>query len=272
MTHSKTSTHDKKALIVGSILILFVGVYFISRSVLRDGDTETIQSVVTDDTEKESTPTITPDVLWKKIQNGDKIAVIDIRSETAFENDHIAHSRFVPIGSLSNLSAEKDETIVIVVSESDLQTMETAKNIMEQKSFPFFFLKGGIEAWESLGAPIISIGDPNSFIDQSKVNYIPLEALKTILKEDPSRIVLLDVQTTENYKKKHVMGAFHIPLPELERRSNEVPFGRIIIVYGENADVSYQGGVRLFDLGIFTAQTLIGNTHLSSESGLVLEP
>ncbi|MDD2766423.1 MAG: rhodanese-like domain-containing protein [Candidatus Moranbacteria bacterium] len=271
MTYSRTSIHDKRALVVGSVLIVFVGAYFISRSIFQKEDITEIQSVVID-TKKTDVPTITSDVLWKKMQNGDKIHIIDIRSETAFEEAHIAHSVPLSLSALSALSVEKETILVIVLSESDFQKMETSKNILEQKSSPFFFLKGGIEAWKNFGAPVISMGDPNSLIDQSKVNYIELKTLKTLLKEDASKMVLFDVQTNENYQKKHIAGAFHIPLSELERRVEEVPFGRIIVVYGENADISYQGGVRLADLGVFTAQTLIGNTHLSSESGLTLEP
>jgi len=275
MIRSRENTRDKRALVTGFFLLIFIGVYFIGRNLLRKdliSSVDTKNQVTTDNTTKNDVPSITPDVLWKKIQNGDKIKIIDIRTEIAFGDAHIAHSISMPISSLPNLSLDKDEMAVIVLSESNLESVETAKNILKQKSFPYFFLKGGIEAWGSSGAPTLSNGDPNSFLNQSKVTYITLEAFKKIRNENPSSVFLLDVQTEGSYQRKHLAGAVNIPLSELEKRQKEIPTGRIVIVYGENDITSFQGSVRLFDLGISTAQTLTGNKYLSSDSGLIFEP
>jgi rhodanese-related sulfurtransferase len=99
-----------------------------------------------------------------------------------------------------------------------------------------------------------------------------LEAFKKLLNEKSPTLFVLDIGQSENYKKRHIVGAVNIPLEELERRVREIPAGRQIVVYGENDVVSFQGGVILSDLGIFTAQTLSGNKYLAPESGLPFEP
>lgn len=274
-TSRQNDKRDKQAFFVGTALVLLVGVYFISRNIFwtnsNSNPTQTSKES-TVDSKKDDAPLITTDILLKKIYNGDKIAIVDVRTETDFNNEHIARSFLLPIGSLQNFSPEKDESVVIVFSETDTQIFETIKNILAQKSFSYFFLRGGIEEWKQLGAPLVSVGDPQSFLDQSKVIYIGLDAFKKLLNEKKSLFFILDVQSTENYKKKHLVGAVNIPLTELEKRANEIPAGQQIIVYGENDSISFQGGVRLSDLGIFTAQTLSGNKYLSPDSGLPLEP
>jgi rhodanese-related sulfurtransferase len=272
LSSKQNNKRDKRALVIGALLILCVGVYYISKSFIRTDSLFTASSeepVVSKETE---VPLMAPNVLLKKIQNGDKVTIVDIRSETSFESGHIAHALSVPIGSLQNFSPNKDEAVVIVFSEEDLETFEAAKNILATKSFPYFFLKGGFAGWTNLGAPSLSIGDPNSFMDQSKVTYIELEAFKKFFNEKNPSLFILDVQAEENYKKKHIQGATNIPLDQLENRVHEIPAGRQIVVYGENDVFSFQGGVRLLDLGIFTARTLTGNKYLSPSSGLPLEP
>ena len=272
MTHSYSeNARDKKALLVGGALIVLIGVYFVGKNIFFNKK-DSIQSVAPALVDKKSgVPLMEPGVLLKKIQNGDAVALLDVRNEELFQTAHLPHSLNFPIGSLENFSPAKDEAVVIVFSENDPGVFEAAKNIMNQKSFAYFFLKGGIEGWKALNAPIISAGDPNSFIDQSKVIYIKVEEYKKLSGQNNPNIFLLDVQTENNFKNKHLKGAVNIPLDQLEKRFGEIPAGKQIVVYGENDLVSFQGGVHLSDLGVFSARSLNGN-YLSAESGLSLEP
>jgi rhodanese-related sulfurtransferase len=276
MTHSYSNDErDKKALLVGSALILLVGAYFIGKSFFfnkKDFSQISVPAIVD---KKEGVPLIEPSVLLKKIQNGDSIVLVDVRDEASFQAEHLSHSLSIPIGSLENFSPnKKDEAVVIVFSESDPETFEAAKNIMSQKSFAYFFLKGGFEGWKTANSPTVSAGDPNSFIDQSKITYIKTEEYKKLVEQNNQSFFVLDVQAKDNFKKKHIKGASNIPLSELEKRADEIPSGKQIIVYGENDLVSFQGGVHLSDLGIFAARTLNsgGKDYFSAESPLPLEP
>jgi rhodanese-related sulfurtransferase len=271
---SSSDENDKMAILVGGLLILLVGVYFIGKNIFFNKKEQTQTAIQAIADKKEGVPLIAPDVLMKKIQNSDRLVLIDVRPAESFQAEHLPHSLSAPIGSLENFFPNKDETAVIIFSESDPATFEAAKNIMSQKSFAYFFLKGGFESWKTTSAPTISVGDPNSFIDQSKVTYIKTEEYKKLTEQNNRSVFVLDVQTEDNFKKKHLKGAVNIPLNNLEKRVGEIPPGKQIVVYGENDLVSFHGGVRLSDLGIFSARALNsgGKNYFSTESPLPLEP
>jgi len=268
---SSDNRRDQRALLIGGLLIVAVGVYFISKSIFFENTDSTPASVSTGASQEAEVPLIAPEVLLKKIQNGDSVALVDVRSQEAYTLEHIAHALSLPIGSLQNFSPAKDEMTVIIFSENDPEVFVAAKNIMSEKSFAYYFLKGGFEGWKSMSAPIVSIGDPNSFVDQSKITYLSAEEAKKLLAQKTPPFIL-DVQAENNFKKRHLTGSVNIPLDQLEKRIGEIPAGRQIIIYGENDLVSFQGGVRLSDLGIFSARTLTGGKYLSPLSGLPLEP
>lgn len=268
----RNNARDRQVLLGGALLIVAVGAYFIGKNLLfTESDTVPSSAPAADDGQKR-VPTITPDVLLQKMRGGEQLALLDIRGDASFALGHIAHSLSVPIGALGSFSPVQGETAVIVFSEADSAAFDTAKNILGGKSFPYLFLAGGFEGWQAAAAPIVSAPDPSSFLDQSKITYIKNEEYKKLAAESAISVFILDVQTAENFQKRHLKGAVNIPLDLLEKRVGEIPAGRQIVVYGENSLASFRGGVRLFDLGIFTARTLEGNTHLSSASGLPLEP
>lgn len=264
----QTNHQDLKALLIGGFLILLVGGYFIGRVFfISPAEKSGSDSPATAETQI-PVATIAPDALRKKLLDKEPVALVDIRSAEEYQKEHLPRSLSYPIGMFGNFSPENGQSTVIIFSGQDPQILETAKNILNQKSFPYALLKGGFEAWKESGGQTISAGDPDSFVDQSKITYISVDDLKKLA----GKIFLLDVQPAENYQKKHLKGAANIPLSQLEKRVGEIPPAQQIIVYGENELASFQAGVRLSDLNVFAVRTLAGNTHLSSGSGLPLEP
>lgn len=263
-----------QAVSVGLLLILLVGGFFVFRTFWSDTSSEDDGAVATTDTAQEEInyPTVTAAVIRQKMLNGDPVVFLDVRDQASFEKAHIPHSILTSPSALSSYAADQKTLVVIVFSELDTTRKEAVGNILRQKSYPAFLLKGGIEEWQRGGNQVLSFGDPTSFVDQAKVtNITPEEALQDITAA-ATNLYFLDVQSEENYRKKHIKGAVNIPLNQLEKRSQEIPPGKSIIVYGETDLVSFQGGVRLYDLNVFTAKTLTGNDHLKPESKLPLEP
>lgn len=263
---------DIKTVFIGGILIFFVGVYFIGKAFFASPEVEGDGDIYTKNEEgAKNSPTIAPDVLQKKINNGETLKLIDVRSNEDYKTEHVLHSISIPISSLVGFSPEKDEQVVIIFSEQDKQTFEAAKNILDQKSYTYFFLQGGFERWKTSSYQTVSFGNPNSFVDQAKITYISPDELKTLLSHPPANIFILDTQSVQNFEKNHIKGATNIPLDQIEKRAKEIPPAKLVIVYGENELVSFQSGVRLFDLNILAAKTLSGNDHLSTTSPLPLE-
>lgn len=270
--HFSERNKDTRAILIGGVLVLIVGASMIIRN-MRDETSSTIdqETAVSEESDGDTLPTVSADVLRQKILNGEKVSFLDIRGEESFRTEHIPHSLPVAPGTLGTHTPGSGELLVVVFSAKDTRTLEVVKNTLKQKSSQVFLLEGGFEEWKRGGNQTISLGDPNSFIDQSKVTYIaPAEAVHVIAENKD--VFILDVQSEQNFQKKHVKGAKNIPLDQLEKRSQEIPPAKNIIVYGESELASFQGGVRLSDLNVFTAKTLSGNSTFGAGSGLPLEP
>lgn len=275
MRELPTSQEKKnaRAVLVGGLLVLLVGGYFIGRTLFKDTPKEEdISAALPTPAQSNPIPELDANTIRQKLLNKERLVFVDVRDQADFENEHLLGSRSISTGALATFVPEESSTVIIVFSAQDKNTRETTETILRQKSYPVFMLKGGIEAWKRGGNQLISAGDPNSFLDQSKVTYISLDEFKKLYFNPPTNLLLLDVQTTEAYERAHIRGAFHIPLKELEKRSGEIPAGSTIVVYGENELTSFQGGVRLADLNIFTGKTLAGSDYLKKESGLPIEP
>lgn len=261
-----------RALSVGGFLILLVGAFFIVRVMFTGSDGEEKTATPLAENKEVALPTISSAIIQQKILNGESVVFLDVRDQANFESEHIPHSILSSPSMLQAYTAEPGTVVVVVVSEKDSLRKEAVGNILRQKSYPAFLLKGGIEEWKQGGNPVLSYGNPDSFLDQSKVTYIsPAEALKEI-QEQGAAVLILDVQSEQNFQKKHLKGAINIPLDQLEKRVKEVVTAKSIIVYGETELVSFRAGVRLSDLNVFSAKTLSGSNHLKPESGFLLEP
>mgnify|MGYP003336513617 CR=1 FL=1 len=261
-------------LLGGGIMIICVGIWYIGHSLKSNSEKNSAdQAAASADIAKNQSDmkTITTDMLRQKLTNDENVKLIDIRSKEEYDQEHLLNSVLLGPSALNAFVPEKDTIVVIIYSEADKDTLATAENILEQKSYPSFFIRGGFEAWKQSGNQTITAGDPHSFLDQSKVTYLSVSDLKTRL-QGTAPFVLLDVQSKDDYQKKHIQGAINIPLSEIEKRFKEIPITNELIVYGTNDTMSFQGGVRLADLNFFSVKTLSGNDHLTASSGLPLEP
>lgn len=265
---------DSRAVVIGGILILLVGGYMLFRQFYGEKPEGTSSETSDPQTTREETavPTISAEVVRQKILNGDKVRFLDLRGEESFKTEHIPHSLLLSPAALGTYTPLSGELSVVIFSSKDAPGLEIIKNTLRQKSSKLFLLEGGFEQWKKEGNQTIVLGDPNSFIDQSKVTYITSGEVANLLSSGNQDFFILDVQSEQNYQRKHIKGAKNIPFDQLEKRSGEIPPAKNIIVYGESELASFQGGVRLSDLNIFTAKTLSGNAHLQKDSPLPLEP
>ena len=171
---------------------------------------------------------------------------------------------------MNNFSKEGDALVIIIGSIKNPDANELALSILKEKNIENWFLAGGFEEWSQKGYPTISQGNPSDFVDQSKVTFITKENLLPLVGDNS--VLILDTQSDDNYHRKHIKGALHITLNDLEKKANEIPSNKRVVVYGENELESFRAGVRLFDLNFFSVETLRGNDHLKTGSSLPLEP
>jgi rhodanese-related sulfurtransferase len=280
MDMEKNRKNDIYALAIGGALVLLVGAYFIGKSISGDvsGNASSVSGGGSGQAKdflevSEDASFISVDTLSQKIKNGDKVRFVDIRSAEEYQVEHIKDSIQLSPAAFEGFSVDQGETAIIIFSEGDTITFETAKNVFKRKSVPYAFLSGGMSGWRFAGFPTVSIGDPRSFLDQSKIIYISPDELRTLLENDQESVFLIDVQSEEDYQKGHVKGSMNLPLNDLEKKLSQVhvPVARIVVVYGGTDVASFQAGVRISDLGIMSVKTLSGNDTLTPASGLPID-
>ena len=261
-----------RVLLIGIASILFIGVVFIGKSFFGASDTSdsSTASTLTQSSPQNERQTITPQELQAKINRKENVFLVDIRSKEDYLFKHLPKSRSFPSETLNNFSKEGDALVIIIGSTKNPEANELALSILKEKNIENWFLAGGFEEWSQKGYPTISQGNPSDFVDQSKVTFITKENLLPLISD--SSIVILDTQSDENFNRKHIKGATHIVLDDLEKKIADIPSNKRVVVYGENELESFRAGVRLFDLNFFSVETLRGNDHLKTGSILPLEP
>lgn len=203
---------------------------------------------------------IYPKELSEKIKQKANIQILDLRGGADFEKEHIPNSINIPAEDLQkrgDILESTKETIIIAYPESKKNISDSVK-LLERNGFSnISVLYNGIDGWTESFFSTVSIGDPNSISDQSKVIYISPAEFQTALNKN-TPLFILDVRNSSLFNIENIHDSINIPLTELETREEEIPKFKEIIVYGQDAIESFQAGSKLFDLDILTAKTLDG--------------
>jgi len=243
-----------KILFFGLILIMLVGVVTLTRSLFKK-DYEKQTTPPTEKIDQKKIQTIDDQTLSEMLKRKESLVMIDIRDEESFQFEHLVDS--INWSGEEVISANKNllegKSYIII----DDGYLNAGKRLINDLGYPknFYYLDGGMATWKNNGYSTISFGNPESFVDQSKINYIETEELKNLLSQD-STIVLLDLRSKELFDQEHLKGAINIPLAELELRRKEISSFGQLIVYGESQFEAFQGGVRLFDLNFFNVRSV----------------
>lgn len=249
------------ALGLGFFLIaLIVGVaFFRTRNIKNTLNDNTISSTnsITENIRK-ATKISSDDLAAKMMNFQNDLILIDMRSPENFAEEHILNSNSVPFLTISTaiIALDKNKPYVLIDYDSSVELLATVVKNMTDAGFKnISYLEGGFAAWKAEYNPTIFAGDPNSFVDQSKVTFIQAEKLQELLKMD-TNITLIDVRKKEQFDAGHLPGAINIFLADIEKRNREIPSNKKIVLYGDTGPAAFQAAVRLFDMGFFNTLTL----------------
>lgn len=256
--HPEGGNINTIAISIGFLLILLIAVITVARPYFsKKTAVNTAPTTNEDSTSKTDPKQISSNDLLSKISIDKDLIIIDVRSNEAFKQEHIANSQNIALNTIETKisSLNKNKSYVIVDSGS-LEGMTIALNLFPQNDIKnSFYLKGGFPDWKINNNPTVSAGNPTSFSDQAKVTYINSDALKTLM-ETNTNLFIIDLHNPDNYKKEHLKGAVNIPLDQLESRLSEVPLGKKIVFYDRDGLWAFQAAVRFFDLGFFNTLSL----------------
>ncbi len=184
--------------------------------------------------------------------------IIDVRGREDFQKEHIADSKNMPLDILEvEISTlDKRKNYIFVDTDGGQGAVFLTRELLPKSGFKnITCLAGGFQNWKNKNNPTVSDGDPNSFADQSKVNYIKSDGLKKIIEEEKN-FIIIDVRKSETFQKGHINGAINIFLDDLEKKRNEIPVGKKIILVDNDGFWAFKGAVRLFDLNFFNVLAL----------------
>lgn len=256
----KKVSKNAKALIVGLCLILIIALFTFLKPSFQ-GKNSASKSIAPADQAaeniKKATPMKSSDLAKKMIANK-SLTVIDLRPEDSFKIEHILNSINISSDHLADAigALDKNKTYVLLDDGLSPQIVGSSINLLSQNGFKnLFYLDGGFLAWKSQYNPTISEGDPNSFTDQSKVNYVNSDNLKNMMAKE-SNLYIIDLRSNDQFAVGHLKNSVNIYLDDLEKRKNEIPLGKKIILSDADGLGAFKGAVRLFDMGFFNTFAL----------------
>ena len=239
---------------IGFFLILVVALVTIFRSSLsKEENLPVSDSVETDNQASQlEKKAVTAQALMQKIIQKEVLTVLDVRSEEEYKKEHLAGSVNIPFVNLEGAigSLQEDKTYILLDDDYGQSSILAIKMLSENNISDTFYLDGGFLAWKAQYNPTISSGDPNSFVDQSKVKYIKSDKLKELMAQD-SKLVIIYLGNAEAFNQGHIKGAQNIFLDDLEKEKAQIPLGRQVVLYDNNGLWAFMGAVRLYDMGFF---------------------
>lgn len=264
--------NDKKnniIFLVGLSLIVLVFVFTFFNSEFFK------QKLAADDSKKTELnyPKIKIQDLKSKLKSNEDIQIIDTRSVDDYEMAHIVNSiNFTSEDLISNIPKGKTIVIAGYTADKDENYSKVVDYLKSKKYNNFFILTGGIESWINAGGEdVISIGNPLSFIDNSKVKFINPEDLKKIVDGEKYQKTIIDVRDKQSFDNGHIKGAINIFLNDLEKSKDQISPSKQIFVYGEGEVPGFQAAVRLYDLHFMAIEALKGGLASWKEKNLPLE-
>lgn len=249
---------DKKhnnitAVIIGFFLIVIIAVItFYHPQSNKSAQDNAPSTVPESDSSQKPSNKLESEELMGKIKSKQAIIIIDTRAREAFQQEHILDSKNIPFADIEKSlpDLEKNKTYVIMDDGSAIGS-SLADGIFPGNGIEdVFYLDGGFPAWKKANEPTISSGDPSSFADQSKVNYVKSDQLKDLLSTE-GNLAIIDLRSSSHYKESHLPGAINIFIDDLESKRGKIPVGKKIILYDKDGLWAFQGAVRLFDMGFF---------------------
>ncbi|HLN18541.1 MAG TPA: rhodanese-like domain-containing protein [Patescibacteria group bacterium] len=258
---------NPKIIYLGIGLIVLVMAFTIFRPYIFNGGKKSVQKDASQKDEN-SINQISGNDLWNKMQNKEKIKLLDIRERDIFIASHLLDSEnFTPESLTGAIDRMDKNTTYILVDELGDKSMNDLVKIFRTKGFrDVHYLAGGLANWRNENRQVMIDADPFSFQDQAKVKYITAEDLKNGLEKKPNSVII-DLRKDKSYAEGHIKDSINIYLGDLEARRTEVPDGKQLILVDNDGLWAFKGAVKLFDMGYMNVLALTEGLDKWKEKG-----
>lgn len=219
-----------------------------------------------------------PEFLKLAQDEGVSHILIDLRDEAVAKSGHIAGAVNFPLGdkplaAMQKLNKalpakQKKEARIIYYSDKPEEAL-TAHQIMRANDWENgYILNGGIQGWQAKGYPVVR----DKLQSQIAYEWTPLPGAmfipeyEEVVKKQPADTVIVDVRSPGEYMKSMVPGAITIPIDTLDKRFNELPKDKNIIIQCQAGNRALMGWRVLVNAGFDPKKVRWVDGHISKFS------
>jgi len=190
-------------------------------------------------------PEITADDLHQRIENGEKLVILDTRTPEEYHNFCIPGGRSMPGGELAirinDITKELDPDTTVIINCAGRTRSIMGTRVLQRMGVKALGLKNGTSGWLLAGYELEYGGDRLTLPDVSDesraaaeeyatrlasedgVGYLDIPALQQVIaNQSKESVYLIDVRTDDEYKAGHIPGFHHFPGGQAVQRSDDV--------------------------------------------------
>ena len=190
-------------------------------------------------------PEITADDLHQRIENGDKLVILDACTPEEYQRMCIPGGRSMPGGELAlritDITKELDADTTVVINCAGRTRSIMGTRVLQRMGIQAVGLKNGTSGWLLAGYELEYGGDrvqlpqvsaegkaaaeeyADRLAKEDGVRYLGIPALLQLLaKQDQESIYLIDVRTEQEYNAVHIPGFRSFPGGQAVQRSDDV--------------------------------------------------
>ena len=190
-------------------------------------------------------PEITADDLHQRIENGDKLVILDTRTPEEYQRMCIPGGRSMPGGELAlritDITKDLDPDTTVVINCAGRTRSIMGTRVLQRMGVQAVGLKNGTSGWllagyeleyggDRLTLPSVSTegkaaaeGYAAKLAEEDGVRYLDIPGLQEMLaKQDQESIYLIDVRTEQEFNAVHIPGFRAFPGGQAVQRSDDV--------------------------------------------------
>ena len=190
-------------------------------------------------------PEITADDLHQRIENGDKLVILDARTPEEYQRFCIPGGRSMPGGELAlritDIKKELDPDTTVVINCAGRTRSIMGTRVLQRMGIEAVGLKNGTSGWLLAGYDLEYGGDrvdlpevsaesrdaaeeyAAKLASEDGVRYLDIPALQQLLaKQGQESVYLIDVRTEEEYTAGHIPGFRWFPGGQAVQRSDDI--------------------------------------------------
>jgi len=201
---------------------------------------------------------LSPNEVHQMITSGTDLVLVNTMSLLECRDHTIAGSACIPAPYFAEMAPEvlsrKDQLIIFYCESSSCRrSYRAGKAALEMGYANVAILSGGMPAWKHAGLETTS----TLRIPRMGIRSIKPKALKSRI-ESNKPMLIVDIRSPGDFEEMNIPGSLNIPMDELDKRYQKLPWDKPIVVVDENGYRSFLAACYLSWKGHAGVERLFG--------------